>query len=714
MTRLHPAKARLRALVGLGALFIVVMLASGCANSQAPAPTPDPFAGLADRSDQAFRQGLEAYGQGQYRDALTAFEQARTLSPSADSRIDQMIERTKGAMAPTPTPVPPTPTEVPATPTATPVALSTQTPDNELGQRYFGKVNMATVPGKDMDVPEATQFFFQDQIGLHIDGLKQHLRLPFTLRVFNSDTRQLVAQVNSDEASASPTAVPTAVPTAAASASATPVAQPFHVERFWDSFVWYHKGGEEPGRYHLELYANGVLTNTIDYVVGTVPVPTPTAEVKVAEPAFPSPSVEPTLEEAPLPTPVAVPAPPQPAPVRAPAEPTATAQPTPIPSPTPIPTPATAYSTRVGGVPAGLDIDSDTGRFYLVDSSGVIWTADAPTGLEQPTLGTPINIGARAPIDLTIDQSTGFLYVSARACDANAPYCILALDGRHGGALLRTISLPSAPNQVRVDSELGLLYVTLPGRQALGQVDIRSGQLLRTVEGLPEITALTLDSNSHTLYAAHLGGQVTVVDVPTAQVIARPSLTGPGLASLASARGLVYGVNTATHELAVFEPMSQAVARYPLSQEPAAIAAAEASGAVYVLSSRSDTILQIDPTDGEEIGRVLVGSRSGHAALGSAANLQTLRPRLVLDPANESIFASLPEEGTLAAVPNTQFPVMARAIPYVETPDQPVYASIPGVVWPGGQAGPDQPAPTLRAQAPDPQPTTPETEEEGV
>ena len=68
MTRL------LRALIGLGGLIAVVLLASGCASSAAPAPTPDPFAGLADRSDQAFRQGLEAYGQGQYRDALTAIE----------------------------------------------------------------------------------------------------------------------------------------------------------------------------------------------------------------------------------------------------------------------------------------------------------------------------------------------------------------------------------------------------------------------------------------------------------------------------------------------------------------------------------------------------------------------------------------------------------------------------------------------------------------
>jgi len=68
---------------------------------------PDPFAGLADRSDQAFRQGLEAYGQGQYRDALTAFEQARVLSPTVDPPTDQIIERSRDSLAPQATPGPP-------------------------------------------------------------------------------------------------------------------------------------------------------------------------------------------------------------------------------------------------------------------------------------------------------------------------------------------------------------------------------------------------------------------------------------------------------------------------------------------------------------------------------------------------------------------------------------------------------------------------------
>jgi hypothetical protein len=701
MTRLHPAAPvakTLRALVGLGAVLVMAVVASGCVGGgQAPAPTPDPFAGLADRSDQAFRQGLEAYGAGQYREALTSFESARTLSPSGDPRIQQMIDRTRAAMAPTATPVPPTPTEVPVQPTATPVGMSTQSPDTELGRRYFGQVTLAVVPGRDADAPAATQFFFQDQIGLHIDGLKQHLRLPFELRVFNADTNRLLADVQSDDNAAGGAPAASATPTA----SLTPGPRDSTVARFWDTYVWYHKGGEEPGRYRLELYANGVLTDNFDYIVGTVPVPSPTSEVaQPAQPALdPSPSL-PTIEDLPPapppppPAPTATPRPPAPAPVvsqprpavPAPAAPTATPQPTPLPSPTPIPTPATAYTTQVGGLPAGLDVDSNSGRFYVVDSSGVIWTTDAPSGQQRPTLGTPWNIGQRSPVDLTVDQTTGYLYVSTRVCAPAAPGCILALDGRGGGTPLKSIALPGAPTEVRVDSDLGLLYVAIPERQAIMQVDIRSGKPLRTISDVPQVTSLALDPMRHVLYAGHLGGQVTVVDVATAQVIARPSLTGVGLASVATARGLVYGVNTVTHELAVLEPSSQSISRFGLSAEPAAVAAAEDSGAVYVLTSRSDSILRIDPTDGSELGKVIVSNRSGHVGT-RPDDLMSLRPRLVLDPADDTVFATLPEAGTLAAVTDDSFPVMAHDIPYADVGDVLVAQSIPDVLRPGTVGG---------------------------
>jgi hypothetical protein len=677
-------------------MFILVVVASGCMSSQAPAPTPDPFAGLADRSDQAFRQGLEAYGQGQYRDALTAFEQAHTLSPTADPRIEQMIERTKAAMAPTPTPVPPTPTVVPATPTATPVAMSSIAPDTELGLRYFGNVNLAMVPGKDADAPVATQFFFQDQVGLHIEGLKQHLRLPFTMRIFNADTQQLVAQVKSeDSTSGSPTPPATAPAQATASAqaaspSASPASVDFTLARFWDTYVWYHKGGETPGRYRLELFANGVLTNSFDYTVGTVPVPT---EVPTPQAVFEAPTAEPVVVDT---TP---PPPPAPAPVAAPSrpaytpplEPIPTAQPTAIPSPTPVPTPATATGTMIGGLPAGLDVNASNGRVFIADGSGVVWANDpsVPTAFNRP-----INLD-RLPVDLAVDVTTGYVFVSARNESS-----VLVLDA--SGRRLTAIPMPVAPGDLQVDSDLGLVYVVLPGQQALGVIDGRGGRLLRTIEGLPQITGLALDPARHTLYASHLAGQLSVIDVASSQVTARMTLTGVGLASVATSRGLAYAINTATHELAVVEPISQSVSKYVLPSEPAAVAASEDSGSVYVLASRPSTLVRINPIDGTIVGQVTLPDRGGRFGISTvdSSSFQGLRSRMVLNRADESLYVTLPEAGSLSIVPNYLFPPLNRDIPWVQAPESSVVASIPGVIRPAAAPLPDQPAPILQAQAP--------------
>lgn len=737
MTRLHPAvpAARtLRALIGITAALVLAVVASGCANSAPPAPTPDPFAGLADRSDQAFRQGLEAYGQGQYRDALTSFEQARLLSPTVDPRVDQMIERAQVALAPKPTAVPPAPTDVPATPSATLVPMSTQTPDTELGARYFGKVTLGLVPGSETDAPPATEFFFQDQIGLRIEGLKQHLKLPFSVRVFNVDSSRLIADIRSDDtASAQATAVVTpatlslsapapnqqlagSTPDALTPAAASPTPKDFHLVRFWDTFVWYHQGGDQPGRYRVELSANGVLTNTFDYTVGSVPIPTPTTVPAPAEPTLDLTPMAEAPTEVPAPAATPVPAASQSGTGLAPpAAAPATATPIPAPTPTTVPTPANAYTTVVGGVVAGLDVDSNTGRFYMVDTTGVIWSSDAPAGQERSTLSTPFFIGARSPTDLAVDQSTGYLYLSTRNCAPAAPGCVLVVDGRNG-SVVKSISLPGAPSDLRVDSDLGLLYVGIPERQALAEIDMRSGTVMRTIDGLPQITSMALDPVRHTLYAAHLAGQVTVIDARSGQVTERVSMTGAGLSSVATARGLAYAVNTATHEIAVLEPSSQSVSRFALSEEPAAVSASEDSGAVYVLSSRSSVILAIDPTSGFEIGRVLLAARSGHPALRTDGS-QSLRPRMVLDVGDQTVFASLPEAGTLAAVTIDQLPAMANRIPFMDVPDQASADSIPGVLQPAAAALPSQPGPgqTLQAAtAADDQATPADSNEEGL
>jgi hypothetical protein len=151
--------------------------------------------------------------------------------------------------------------------------------------------------------------------------------------------------------------------------------------------------------------------------------------------------------------------------------------------------------------------------------------------------------------------------------------------------------------------------------------------------------------------------------------------------------------------LAVIEPVGLSVSKYVLPAEPAAVAASEGSGSVYVLASRPNTILRIDPVDGTQVGAVILPDRSGRFGVGlvDQGNFQGLRARMVLNPADESLYVTLPEAGSLSVVPTSLFPPLAQDIRWVETPDAPVFASIPGVVRPAAPADPDQPAPAVRA-----------------
>jgi hypothetical protein len=94
-------------------------------------------------------------------------------------------------------------------------------------------------------------------------------------------------------------------------------------------------------------------------------------------------------------------------------------------------------------------------------------------------------------------------------------------------------------------------------------------------------------------------------------------------------------------------------------------------------------LMRLDPTDGSELGRVTLPSRSGHVGQIPSDSL-TMHPRLALDAFTNTAFASLPESGTLAAVVNDQFPELAREIAWPDDADDPVTvaADIPAVLRP--------------------------------
>lgn len=663
------------------------LLVAACTSGPPPEPaaTPDPYSGLVERAHQAYDQGAALYDKGQYREALNAFERSKTFNPVADPRTDQMIAQSRLALTPTPSPIPPTLT---LAPTMAPVGPNPLTPAPDAGVLAFGDVFLAVVPSQDSMPPATREFSYQDQVGLYIGALGQRLRVPFTLRIFDLDSRSLVAEARS-EGDGTPTAgtpsptrsfnpqvgTPTLGPGTTPLATATPDAGRYPVVRFFDKFVWYHNGGERPGHYRAELYAGDSLTNVLDYVVGTVRAVTPEA---TAPPETATPVAEPTepiaVERiAPVVTLAAAPPAPTtrqspPAPTTEPPPPTATLV------PTATATPATAIDALTGGLPAGLDVDGATGRAYIADGSGVVWTADQ----QRPTLDRPFNVGCpRAvacpalsqwlPTGLAVDQTTGLLYVAARSKSESA---IVVLDGPTGRRVAE-IPLAVPPTDVRLDAELGLLYVVLPARQALATVDIRAGRVVRVTNGLREVTGMALDADRHQLYLTELTGLLSTVDGASGQITGRLGLGAAGVSGVATARGLVYAINTAGRTLLVVNPGSGEMASYGVGDQPDAVAAGEQSGSVYVLSSKPNAIMRLDPTDGSEVGRVLLSDRGGRSGVQpNRGDVGSQRSHISINAQDETLYVTFPEAGTLSIVPPDLFQPLSREIPYLDTETQ--------------------------------------------
>jgi hypothetical protein len=100
-----PAGGRCSPRVWLGLLALVVVLAfGGCSaaaqNRYSPADTSaDPYAAVRAQADEYYRQGLEHYRRGEFRRALESFESAKLYDPNPRPEVDDMIRRSREAIA---------------------------------------------------------------------------------------------------------------------------------------------------------------------------------------------------------------------------------------------------------------------------------------------------------------------------------------------------------------------------------------------------------------------------------------------------------------------------------------------------------------------------------------------------------------------------------------------------------------------------------------
>jgi outer membrane protein assembly factor BamB len=476
---------------------------SGCSSQPALATPTDPYSAVAQQADAAYAQGNALYEQGRFREALDAFERARLLSPVADPRIEEMIQRTR----------------VEVTPTARPVS--------------------ATV-----------------------------------------------------------TARATPAATATATASGTPGAT---------------------------ATVGAVGASGVPMAAGAMPTPVPVPAAAAAPPAAP-PTAVPVSPAAVVPTPVAAEA------MGAPAAPSTVV---------PVPTAGAAgrvVTTLVSAQPAALDVLDASDQVFVADRSGLIWTLDQG----QPTLSRPFTV-AGTPVGLAADPASGRLYVAVRGQLAG----IVVLDAA-SGQQLGFAALPSEPADVRLDSDLGLLFVVLPANDSLAAVDVRGLRVVHATAGLAQVTGMALDQSAHLLYLSQLGGQVAVVDCQSGDLVDQLTLTAEGLTGIAMADGRLFAVNGPGKALIEVDLATSRVSHLSLTAEPESVVVGPQSGAVYVLDRATNAVVKLDPGDGAELGRVAVGEAIDLAAPQLQPEALWLRPRMVVGGSNERVYVIEPHAASLA------------------------------------------------------------------
>lgn len=313
-----------------------------------------------------------------------------------------------------------------------------------------------------------------------------------------------------------------------------------------------------------------------------VPIPTPMPE--------PAPTTPPVATPTPLALPTTLP---EPLPVAAPAP---TTPPPPLPPVVIVQAPPTAPPARspittitIDGGPIALTY-SQSGILHVADRSGAIWTIDSA----QPTLRRPLTVAGQAA-GLAYDDANNRLLVVLRS-----PPALLALDLATGQSSA-AMQLPAEPDGVQIDPSLGLAFVLMPAQDALALVDLSTFAIVATAYNLDDVTDFAVDRDAHAVYVSHGSGELSVLDATGGVPGGVYKLTDTGLSGVAGSNGHAYAISASSRELFIVETGTGSIARVPLPDEPAAVAASPNS--LHVLRPHARVLVQLDPATGAELRR---------------------------------------------------------------------------------------------------------------
>ena len=303
------------------------------------------------------------------------------------------------------------------------------------------------------------------------------------------------------------------------------------------------------------------------------------------------------------------------------------------PAATPTPVPIPIRTVKMASPPIAVAAEHASTRTYVLDGTGLVWILEDG----EPSLNPPVT-SAPEPSGLAVDERSNRMYVGT----SSGPMVVVLQNP--GGQRVGTVPLSSPPGEVQLDTERRVLYVLLPQENALAVVNIDTLSIDHVVTQLTQVTGMSLDPDSHTVYMSHSDGELSMLDADTATITERLRLSDAGLAGLAIVHGQVYAIDPGSRELVGFDPGTHEVSRVSLADEPVAVAAGPNTGAVFLLTAQPASIVRIDPATGTELGRLLLPD--------SASPPNTM----IVSPVDETVYVASSSGKTLAVIRPESFP----------------------------------------------------------
>jgi YVTN family beta-propeller protein len=259
----------------------------------------------------------------------------------------------------------------------------------------------------------------------------------------------------------------------------------------------------------------------------------------------------------------------------------------------------------IGGLAADATdviVDSASHRVFVSSArNSEVEIVDGLTRSVTATVALPLQ-----PTAIALDASKNRLFVVGVAGTAGARVGKLAVVDLRDSTVIATAAADHQPTSVAVDPIAGKVFVTEYGMSvsSSGMAFDESGRSLGTVYAGPTPTGIAIDAGMGLLYAGDDNADtLTVIDVKSLQVIKTIQLPGrPGGIAVDQNTHRVYVAAETANAVAVFDPATSTVSKISVGTEPWALALDLSAHTLFV--GNADTISVVDVQLAHVVGTI--------------------------------------------------------------------------------------------------------------